>query len=68
MLSDGMMAAGELGLGLGSTEIGTEVEGERRVIEGEGCTATSDSVAVDVTIAMVIKNGVAVISIIDVVS
>lgn len=76
MLSDGMMAADDLGLGLGSRETdgkaelgeGTEVEGERRVMEGEGCTATCDSVAVDVTIATVVKNGVAVISIIDVVS
>ena len=68
MLSDGMMVADELEPGLGSRETGTEVEGERRVIEGEGCTATCDSVAVDVTIATVVKNGVAVISIIDVVS
>ena len=79
MLSDGMMVI-EVGgcsngpeLELGSTETdgpgkaelggGREVEGE-----GEGSTATRDSVAVDVTIATVVKDGVAVISIIDVVS
>ena len=77
MFSDGMTAI-EVGgcsndpeLELGSTETdgaGKAELGGGREVEGEGSTATRDSVAVDVTIATVVKGGVAVISIIDVVS